>query len=196
MDYKIIIGILLILYGVAKVSLSIWELRPNDTNSDKTFAGRFLLIVLLTFGIYSFLHGIGMVLHETSFGKFVHNTSVLAIVYTVFGVVMIELYSIIAYTDVPISKDKNKVNKYKLVGVGGGILFLMFLVLKLLWDRFRGRELPSSLDFSTLTLCVWFILLFCSLLAILLDAKAIFKGGGISSELSSLASLILNIDTT
>lgn len=191
MDYKVIIGSLLILYGIAKVGFSVVELTPNH-ESDKTFAGRFLLVTLLAFGIYSLLHGIGMVLHETTFGKFVHSTSTLGVVYMVFGMTLIELYALVAYTDLPISKDPAKLGKYKLIGIGGGILFLMSLVGKLLWDKFRGRQPPSILDYGVGALCFWFVILFSCLLTVMVESRSIFKGEGTKSELVSLAALLLN----
>ena len=192
MDYKIIAGCLLIMYGIVKIAFLMYELTSNNRKTDKTFAGMFLLLVLLAFGLYSFLHGIGILIYNSRFGEFIHSTSTLGVVYIVFGVTLIELYTLIAYTSLPISKDTTQINKYKLVGIGGGIIFLMALNSKLLWDKVRGKQLPNSLDFNIWVLLLWFIVLFSCLLAVLIESRSIFKGNGVQSELASLAALFLN----
>lgn len=188
MDYRLIIGILLILYGLFKIGFSIFELRP-DQKEKQTFADTFLIILLLLFGIYSLLHGIGMIIRDTAFGKTINNLNVFAIVYTIFGIAMIELYILIVYTKLPIPKDENKMTKYKLVGIGGGILFLIILLLKLLWYKFTNKEIDGYWNFNIYIILYWFI--FLTVIFTIIFIKS-YRDIDEKTDITSLIAITLN----
>ncbi len=159
MNYKFIIGVILILYGIFKIIFSIYELRPAKTQEEKhTFADNLLIIILLIFGIYSLLHGIAMLFHTSMFGQMVDNVNTFGVIYMIFGIIMIEVYSIIVYTNIPIPKNENKMEKYKLIGIGGGITFILALLMKLVWYKYFNKDL-GYWNFSLNVLLYWTILL-------------------------------------
>lgn len=171
MDYRIIIGVILILYGIFKIIFSYHELRDEKRKED-TFADLFLIILLLIFGIYSLIHGIAMIIHNTAFGKAIDNINTFAILYIIFGVLMIELYAIVVYTNIPIPKNENKMEKYKLVGIGGGILFFLALIIKLIWYKYTNKD-SGYWDFNIYILLYWMIL--CSFVFVLYFWNTYFK---------------------
>lgn len=171
MDYRIIIGVILILYGIFKIIFSYHELRDEKRKED-TFADLFLIILLLIFGIYSLIHGIAMIIHNTAFGKAIDNINTFAILYIIFGILMIELYAIIVYTKIPIPKNENKMEKYKLVGIGGGILFFLALIIKLIWYKYTNKD-SGYWNFNIYVLLYWMIL--CSFVFVLYFWNTYFK---------------------
>lgn len=158
MDYRIIIGGILILYGIVKIIFSFYELNDEKRKHEDTFADKFIIILLLLFGIYSLIHGIAMIIHNTVFGKVIDNINTFGIISIIFGVVMIELYAIIVYTNIPIPKNENKLDKYKLVGIGGGICFFLALFIKIVWYKYHNKNV-GYWDYSIYSLLYWIILL-------------------------------------
>lgn len=154
MNSKYIIGILYLLYAIVKISsglaimflpLEIIDKTPIlnifvKEAADKTFAGRMYEYVLLAFGVFSLFEGLALldqlspkltVLLESKWTEYT--------VFILLGIILTVFYSLVLYTDLPISKNKTDNDHYKILGLGGGI---SFLVMPLIWE-FMGHTIPA-----------------------------------------------------
>lgn len=143
---ELIIAGLYILYGIIKISLGLTVMivptedlkktKPLKSlakhSEDKTFAGRFYEYVLLAFGVYTIIYGLNMLhffpdnIYETIDRKETEYT-----VFIILGLLLTIVYALVLYTDAPISKDMKFEEHYKVLGLLGG---LSFLVMPLIWE--------------------------------------------------------------
>lgn len=141
--YRIVIGVLLIMYGIFKICLAMATLfLPKEHHvpfgfllkDDHTLAGIMLDIVLLLFGIYTIAHGLALLeLIYTSVGDHLNSREFNKVVYALFGVFLLVFYTIVTTTHW-IKKDPTQDMTYRLVGIGGGLLFLLGAVGINAWD--------------------------------------------------------------
>jgi len=135
-----IMAAIYILYGVIKIILgiAIMFLKPEDVKDipvinllktvieDNTLAGHMYDYVLMAFGVFTIIHG--MILldllplwFEIIFvSKLVQYGALI-----IFGLIMTIFYALVLYTDLPISKNKEKYGHYISIGLIGGIIFLI-----------------------------------------------------------------------
>ncbi len=189
MNIKLILGIVLIFYGIFKIWFASKEI--NEKKEKEPFADLFLIIILLIFGIYSFIHGIAIIFNNTAFGQNVDNINFYGILYIIFGIIMIEFYAIIVYTDIPIPKNTKHYERYKLIGIGGGIMFIIAVLLKILWLKYNNRQLNSHWNLNIYMLLYLIILL--SFIFILYFWNTYFAmKEDITSNIAFLSSIALN----
>lgn len=144
--YKYIIGFVYIVYAFIKimVGISVYVLSPDEMKKwpiinifaketdDKTLAGRFYEYMFLIFGVYSLLEGLSILeqlpqkmshLFESKYTQYS--------VFTFIGVSLVLFYSVVLYTNIPISKNQIHYHHYKILGLYSGISFLM---VPIIWE--------------------------------------------------------------
>jgi len=183
MNTKIIIAALYIFYGITKliIGLSVLSLPTAiiakipvlkwfiKVIADKTIAGRFYEYILLLFGIYTIIHGFAILeIFPSKYNKFIERKQVLYTVFEFFGIVLTVFYSLVVYTDLPISKEKEKYNDYKLFGLTTGLLFI---VSPLLWEAFEY----ISPVFRSLSTEIQNIILLSTLIIVLLIGDYLYN---------------------
>lgn len=145
MDARTFFGIIMLVYGIAKivlVMLSFTLTKKQKEAMDKipysniifgkdtTLAFKFSEYVLLIFGIYSVMHGLGL-LHvlPTIIEEFLDDLRVQYFVSFALGIPTTIFYVLVLYTNVPIEKDETNFGTYKVCLWGIGVSFLLFPIL-------------------------------------------------------------------
>ena len=139
--FLIFIGILELLFGLFKVAIIfclffVPEKYTKDipvlnrilvNGSDNTLAGHLYEYVLLIIGIYSILSAL------TIFGVipewFIDQQLIEFVVFTGLGALMVVFYSLVLYTNLPISKNVNNYHYYFLLGLLGGITLIAIPII-------------------------------------------------------------------
>lgn len=145
-EIKYLTGTLYLLYGIIKVSVGISLLLiPSDKIKklpvlklfaaeleDTTLAGRLYEYVLIIFGIYTIIFGLALFnLYPYEYRNFLENKYTEYSVFIIIGLILTIFYSLVLYTKLPISKNMKYEDHYKLLGLIGG---LSFLVMPLIWE--------------------------------------------------------------
>jgi hypothetical protein len=145
-EIKIISGILYLLYGITKVSIGITLMViPSEKIKnipflklfaaeveDKTFAGRLYEYALLIFGIYTIIFGLALFnIYPNKYREILENKYTEYSVFISIGLLLTIFYSLVLYTNLPISKDMKYKQHYKLLGLFGGI---SFLIMPFFWE--------------------------------------------------------------
>ena len=139
--FLIFIGILELLFGLFKVAIILClffvpEKYTKDipvlnrilvNGNDNTLAGHLYEYVLLIIGIYSILSAL------TIFGVipewFIDQQLIEFVVFTGLGAVMVIFYSLVLYTNLPLSKNVNNYHYYFLLGLLGGITLIAIPII-------------------------------------------------------------------
>jgi hypothetical protein len=99
---------------------------------DKTLAGDFYEYVLMIFGIYTIIMGLSL-LHILPYNVrvIIENKMFVYSVFIILGLTLVIFYSLVVFTKLKISKsdDEKNIFYYKLLGIGGGISFLIIPVI-------------------------------------------------------------------
>ena len=139
--FLIFIGILELLFGIFKVAIIfclffVPEKYTKDipvlnkilvNANDNTLAGHLYEYVLLIIGIYSILSAL------TIFGVlpewFIDQQLVEFVLFTGLGAIMVVFYSLVLYTNLPITKNVNNYHYYFLLGLLGGITLIAIPII-------------------------------------------------------------------
>jgi hypothetical protein len=139
--FLIFIGILELLFGIFKVAVIfclffVPEKYTKDipilnkilvNANDNTLAGHLYEYVLLIIGIYSILSAL------TIFGVlpewFIDQQLVEFVLFTGLGAIMVVFYSLVLYTNLPITKNVNNYHYYFLLGLLGGITLIAIPII-------------------------------------------------------------------
>ncbi len=174
------IGFIFLAYGVIKIIMvtSIMLLPPELENKlstiegldmfvsgDDTTAGKMYEYVLLTFAIFSIIHGLALL---GVFRKFVHDLvekkAFQYPFYIALGLWLLIFYFIVIYTDAPISKDPKNMRNYKIYCYFGG---LSFLLVPLIWEiieyfypKVGGMKQDQQLMYMTLLMLAAIFVIF------------------------------------
>ena len=153
-----------LLYGISKIlialslmafPLSILSKIPLVNyfiiaTKDDSFAGHYYEYILMIFGIYTIIMGLSLLHILPYFIRLrIENKIFEYSVFILLGLALIIFYLLVIYTDLPISKSKNEddIFHYKILGIGGGISFLLIpLVLELInyfFPIFKGHNLET-----------------------------------------------------
>lgn len=146
--YKLIVGILGIVYGVGKIIVGAVALSMSDEtrarlakdpfwrlvfSTDTTLAAQFIEIALVVFGIYTIANSLDI------FGivkmPFINTRTFLYSFYGIIGIILVAFYYLVVYTNAPISKKEEYMTRYKIVGLIGGILFLITTPVYILYHQ-------------------------------------------------------------
>ena len=133
--YRVVVSIILILYGIFKIAIvsgTVFVPVKYHTGvfarflkNDFTIAGMMLDLVLFIFGCYTIVHGVALLeLIPKHISKIFNSRKVNRLVYTLFGIFLIAFYTLVLNTTL-IPQEPEAGRTYELVGIGGGILFLM-----------------------------------------------------------------------
>jgi len=127
---KITIGLCLFTLPVSKIAtIPVINLFAKEA-ADKTLAGRFYEYVLFLFGIFSLFEGLSLLellpehISSTFESKYIEY-----IVFTLLGGSLLLFYYLVLYTNVPISKNSEDNDHYKLLGLLTGVSFLVMPVI-------------------------------------------------------------------
>ena len=104
-----------------------------DVISDKTLAGQFYDYTLCFFGVYTIICGLSLLnVFSQSLTDFIDSKNIIYTIYIIFGIIILIFYSLVLFTDVPISKDltKHKLH-YQIYGFIGGISFIF---IPIMWE--------------------------------------------------------------
>jgi hypothetical protein len=99
--------------------------------TDETIASKAVESCFMIFGLYSLLHGLDelkILPHKVRHA--LHSQLTDRIVYGGLGVFLTSFYSAVIYTKLPIPKDKNNLQHYKLLGLVGGLTFLIMVPIQ------------------------------------------------------------------
>jgi hypothetical protein len=112
--------------------------------SDETTAGKVIEYVFVLFGLFSVLHGLDKLnvlsdkMSHVLESKYTNYT-----VYTAIGLFLTVFYSLVVYTDADIEKDVKQLAHYKLMGIAGGLSFLICFPIYVLVYHQKGA--PQNL---------------------------------------------------
>jgi len=153
-----------LLYGASKIlvalslmsfPLSILDKTPIlnyfiITTEDDSFAGHYYEYILMIFGIYAIIMGISLFhIFPYFIREKIENKIFEYSVFILLGLALIIFYSLVIYTDLPIKKSKKEddIFHYKMLGIGGGISFLLIpIILELInyfFPIFKGHNLET-----------------------------------------------------
>ncbi|KAG5186334.1 hypothetical protein JKP88DRAFT_240937 [Tribonema minus] len=107
--------------------------------ADETTAGKMVESVFVLFGIFSVLHGLDK-LHLLH-GKMSHlleSKYTNYAIYAAIGTFLTAFYSLVVYTDADIDKDEKQMAHYKLIGIAGGLSFLICFPFYVLMYHQKG----------------------------------------------------------
>jgi uncharacterized protein YxeA len=140
-DFKTVLGIVYILYGLLKVLLGVALFTvPKDVlfkkapfiknlvspEEDDTISGQLYEYVLLVFGLFTFFNGMSLVrlLPEMLISFFEYKWTEYT-VFIILGLLLTIFYSLVLFTKTKIPKHEDQTIYYKFYGLGGGIFFLL-----------------------------------------------------------------------
>lgn len=163
-----------ITYGLLKITIGIFalvapqhlrdKLQHNKIakeliSSDITIAAQMIEVALLVFGAYTLVHGLDTL--GVVDVPWIHSHTFVLILYISIGVVLTLFYSLVLYTSIPIPKDKNETNRYTLVGLIGGLSFLIMTPLYILYHEVHNNVATFflSLLFTAILICIMIIIL-------------------------------------
>jgi hypothetical protein len=163
----LVVGVLLIIYGIVKLTFGILNFAsPHHIKQnihkmsgigwlvslDESVAGKVMTILLVLLSIFTLVHGLSLLnVFSESFNHAMEGMVVQVVFNLLMGIVMTVFFAIVAFTNLKIPKDPTKINTYKLVGFGGGLLFLVTVPLLLVfykyWKplRWHGLSLPGAI---------------------------------------------------
>lgn len=136
---QIILGVGFLIYGLLKILVSVLALSLASKSqakltgtplgllitNDKTYAGSVFDVALILYALYSILHGLELLGVEIPFISTLFMSMVFkAAVYISLGLFLTIYYSLVLYTDMPISKTQSQFGTYR-VYILIGILFLL-----------------------------------------------------------------------
>lgn len=168
-----------ILYGILKLGIGALALFAPDhlrrewkqhkvlnfiISTDTTISAKMIEIALMVFGIYTLAHGLDTLGVINT--PFIHTRAFIYFFYTVIGLFLIVFYSLVVYTSLDIPKEKGELVRYKIVGLVGGILFLIMTPLYILYHQIV--DYGSSVG----ALTTGFGLTFIALISVLLMSAA------------------------
>lgn len=140
---NVVVGWALIVYGLVKMAICLTWLLPEDYSKripflgghrDRTTAGIVLELILFGFATFTLMHGMSMLrMFSARTSHAIDNPVTTSAVYGAFGVFMVAFYWAVLYTDLPISKSPKETLTYKLLGLGGGLAFVIMTLSVVVW---------------------------------------------------------------
>lgn len=176
MEYNLI-GIIFIIYGIIKISLvlSLVFIPPiikeklatiegvnYFVSGDNTLAGKMYEYVLLTFAVFSIIHGLTLMnVFPNNFRHFIEQKSFQYPFYIFLGLWLFVFYGFVIYTSIPISKNTKEMHNYKIYAYMGG---LSFLLVPLVWEMIEHynpylQHLREEIQLAYITLIILGLLL-------------------------------------
>jgi hypothetical protein len=148
---KYILGVLLIIYGIIKISFGLvatvappklqeqikkHELFKHLITDDNTFSGKFVYYCFIVYGIYTFIHGLSfMNLVSENIDYILTNDMYNYIFNFIIGAILTVYYYFVAYTNVILDKDDKFHDQYIVHGIISGLLFLIFVPIMVVYNH-------------------------------------------------------------
>lgn len=142
-----LVGVLFLLYGIAKLIIffAILAIPPKMQErlsqvsgvnmiitGDHTTAGRAIEWVLVVFAVFSMVHGMALMgAFPDSIDCFIESHAFQYAFYGFLGIFMVVFYSLVLYTNLPISKNPKNYNMYWIYGY---LIGASFLIVPILWE--------------------------------------------------------------
>ena len=147
MKFSLLSGIF-ILFGIFKLAtvVAITWFIPHDIeeklskipivntiiSGDKSLAGKMIDYIILAFALFTLVHGLAIMdVLPTSITNVFESKLLHYSVYTLLAIFSIVFYSLVLYTEYPISKNPSYYGNYKVYGFLSGFSFLL---IPLLWE--------------------------------------------------------------
>jgi len=140
-DFKTVLGIVYIIYGLIKVLVGIALFNvPKDVllkkfpfiknltspEEDDTISGKMYEYVFIIFGLFTFFNGMSLLrLLPRMLINFFEYKRTEYIVFIALGLLLTIFYSLVLFTKTNIPKREDQTIYYKFYGLGGGIFFLL-----------------------------------------------------------------------
>lgn len=112
---------------------------PTDT----TVASHGIEIALVFFGIYSIVHSLNYI--GIIDAPFINTRTFIYAFYTILGVLMITFYYMVIYTKIPIPKKTDQMARYTVIGLVGGMMFLIMTPLYILYHQLIDHGMYGAL---------------------------------------------------
>jgi hypothetical protein len=168
---RVIVSILLITYGIIKITISVialvlpFQMRQYVTETvpmikpflpgDSSFPGLILDIVLFLFGAYSLVQGLVYLdIMPQSFAKFWSDPMLAYVFNNVLGLILVVMFTLILYTNIPIKKSEQQYYTYKMFGLIGGYMFLCSMPVIYLFRNGLKGPLSVNMIWLLMTLLV------------------------------------------
>ena len=153
--YELIIGGIALIYGITKITLGFMALfLPKSIrnkypglkfllSSDTTSASKIIEVVLIVFGIYSLLNALDMLgyIHL----PWLNTRTFIYSFYSTLGIILIVFYYFVVYTTAPIQKDSSDTYRYKILGLVGGMLFLLMTPIFILYYQWQDHGFHGAI---------------------------------------------------
>ncbi len=147
-----IVGILLFLYAISKLFIGFTAVFGTDIFKDhlrkffpaihtlipldETIAAKAIEVTFIIFGFYTLFHSFEKFsLLSKTFKHLLESRTTIYLLYGCIGLFMTIFYYLVIYTKVHINKDPNEISRYKIIGLIGGLSFLIMLPIMLLTHR-------------------------------------------------------------
>jgi hypothetical protein len=156
---EVIIGVLLILYGIFKLIFGTFAVFISDKlreelskkkpytyliTNDRTISGKVFDIVLILFGIYTLIHGFTILnIIPQDLGHRILSRRNLIDLHLLLGFILIIFYGLVVFTDIKIPKDVEHTDRYMLEGFGAGLLFLIMIPILAITHIFEDDGLSG-----------------------------------------------------
>jgi len=140
-DFKILLGIVYIIYGLIKVLVGIalfnvpkdvllkkFPIIKNFTSpeEDDTISGKMYEYIFIIFGLFTFFNGMSLIrLLPKTLIKFFEYKWTEYTVFITLGLLSTIFYSLVLFTKTKIPKREDQTTYYKFYGLGGGIFLLL-----------------------------------------------------------------------
>ena len=134
MGLQAVLGGVLVAYGIAKIALAVVDETPSlrarvpylDAHYDGSTAGHALRAFLVAFGVYTVVHGLALLqVLPAAVGSFAATFAV----YGTIGVLMTAFFGLVVYGPRGVNRDPAYAGEYRVLGLGGGLMFLTTLTL-------------------------------------------------------------------
>lgn len=149
--FYILLSLILILYGFIKIIIGLLSYSTDKIRNyfrnlpifsffitkDRTISAKIFDTSILIFGIYSLLHGLAMFqVFSHKINNILESRDLLYSLCIILGTFLVIFYYIVCYTKNNIEKKEEYINKYKLEGIGSGIIFLLTIPLMIFYDYY------------------------------------------------------------
>lgn len=150
MNTDILIACLYIFYGIVKIGVGISVIYLPQSQLEKipiinklskhaydnTLAGNFYEYILLIFGVYTIIYGLNILEYiPEPYSEIMDQKETEYRVFIILGLALTIFYTLVLYTNLPISKDMKYTSNYKILGLFGG---LSFLAMPVIWEMLEN----------------------------------------------------------
>lgn len=177
-----VLGGILLLYGIFKLIIGVSGLLLSQEqlrkmrripiigpfiSTDVSTAGKAIEVSIVCFALYAIFRGIYLlnVYDHQSFRQMMESRMLAYILYGGIGCFMVVFYTIIVYTKLDldtlyITKDVRYIGTYKLIGLGTGLMFVLFFLGMYIWHTLDDILLDRLLLIRVTLACIFVIVYF------------------------------------